>query len=551
MRIVMTGHAGLYIEANGRSVLCDPWFNAAYFGSWFPFPDNASLDLAALSSPDYLYVSHLHKDHFDPAFLAEHVNKETTVLLPDFPLDELRQAMEGLGFHRFVETQSGRAVDLEGIRVAIATSTSVADGPIGDSALIVDDGTTKILNQNDCHPRELSSFRALAPFDVHFLQYSGAIWYPMVYRWSDEEKAALCREKRKRQSQRALHYIQAIGARHVVPFAGPPAFLDDALFSLNDLDDDPTNIFQDQLSFLWWLAEHDIDHGHLAVAGSTIEVGPGTFDVVHSLGPDELEAVFREKRSYLSAYRGRRRAQLAAAVPAPATGEVEPDHIVSELANWVEPLMENAPAVRRALGGPILLDVGRYGVLIDPDAGRIRRAGPGDETCADHSFYFDESLLVSLVERRVHDWVNELFLSCRFEAARQGGYNENVFSFFKCLTPSRMEYLEASLALVQRQAGAGTDAGPIELLRCGDYLVQRRCPHLGADLSRFGHVDGDVLTCALHGNRYDLRSGRCLSAEGLDLFTVPVDSVDASRRSTKLQIDVGGQGSATARSEDE
>lgn len=526
MRIVMTGHAGLYVEANGRSVLCDPWFNPAYFGSWFPFPDNAALDLEDVSCPDFLYVSHLHKDHFDARFLADHVNKDTTVLLPDFPIDDLRRAMEDLGFHKFVETQSGRLVDLDGMRVAIATSTSVADGPIGDSALVLDDGVMRILNQNDCHPRELSSFRALAPFDVHFLQYSGAIWYPMVYRWDDDEKEALCREKRVRQAQRALHYIQAIGAAHVVPFAGPPAFLDDALFGLNDLDDNPANIFQDQMSFLWWLAEHDIDHGHLAVAGSVIEVGPERFDVTHAVGADELEAIFRDKRAYLAGYRERRREEIDASLPSPQGGAVDPDELVGTLAGWIEPLLAHAPTVRDALGGPILLDVGRFGVVIDPGVGRVRRATAGDEDAAGHCFFFDEAILVSLVERHVEDWVNDFFLSCRFEATRQGEYNENVFSFFKCLTPRRMEYLEVSLALVARSAEAGVGGGPGELLRCGDYLVQRRCPHLGADLSRFGHVEDGVLTCALHGNRYELRTGRCLSAEGLDLFTVPVDSVD-------------------------
>lgn len=519
MRILITGHAGLFVRArDGRTILCDPWFNGAYFGSWFPFPDNADLDIPSLSSPDFLYVSHLHKDHFDARFLSEHVDKSTTVLLPDFPLDDMRRAMEELGFRHFVQTRSGRRVDLDGLRVAIATSTSVADGPIGDSALVVDDGETKILNQNDCHPRDLSALRALGPYDVHFLQYSGAIWYPMVYRWSAEEKDALARDKRVRQGQRAMRYIEAIGARHVVPFAGPPAFLDDELFALNDVDDDPTNIFQDQRSFLEVLRAHGIEHAHLAVAGSEIEVCPERFEVTS--GP--TEELFAKKEQYLRAYQARRRAEVAACLPEPADpdDEVDPDELVGRLARWIEPLLAGAPSVRKALGGPVLLDVGRFGVTIDPSSGTVRRAAPDDATRAGHSFFFDESLLRSLVDRQVEDWVNEFFLSCRFEADRRGEYNENVFSFFKCLSPRRMEYLEASLELTQRAQESGT-VDPGELWRCGDYLVQRHCPHLGADLSRFGKLDGDVLTCSLHGNRYDLATGKCLSAEGLDLFTVP------------------------------
>jgi UDP-MurNAc hydroxylase len=100
-----------------------------------------------------------------------------------------------------------------------------------------------------------------------------------------------------------------------------------------------------------------------------------------------------------------------------------------------------------------------------------------------------------------------------------------------------MAYLEASLELAEREHARGGAAG--ELWCAGGYLVQRRCPHLGADLLRFGHVEGGVLTCTLHGNRYDLASGRCLTAEGFDLFSVPVgdppagdlanDSRDVSR----------------------
>ena len=539
MRVLITGHAGLFVEANGRTVLCDPWFNGAYFGSWFPFPDNAGIDIDRISSPDYLYVSHLHKDHFDARFLAEHVDKSATVLLPDFPLDDLREALEALGFSRFVRTRSGRAVELDGLRIAIATSTSVADGPIGDSALVVDDGSTRILDQNDCHPRDLSALRAHGPYDVHFLQYSGAIWYPMVYRWDDDRKAALSREKRVRQGQRAMQYIEEIHAAHVVPFAGPPAFLDDPLFGLNDLDDDPANIFQDQRSFLRTLEAHGVRRGHLAVAGSEIEVSPGRFEIVHDVPREEgphtgpgaepgagvepgagaVEAIFRDKEAYLRRYRARRRAEIDGALPVLAVPPPDPDEIVARLAEWVEPLLARAPSVRRALGAPILLDVGRFGVVVDPGRAMVRRAEPHDADEAGHVFSFDESLLQSLLERRVEDWVNELFLSCRFEATRRGGYNEAVFSFFKCLSARRIAYLEASLELALRTQDEGA-AG--ELWRAGDYLVQRRCPHLGADLLRFGRLDDGVLTCSLHGNRYDLVTGRCLTAEGFDLFTVRV-----------------------------
>ncbi|EUA85491.1 beta-lactamase superfamily domain protein [Mycobacterium ulcerans str. Harvey] len=85
MQVTSVGHAGFLIQTQSGSILCDPWVNPAYFASWFPFPDNSALDWDAIGDCDYLYVSHLHKDHFDAENLRSHVNKDAVVLLPDFP----------------------------------------------------------------------------------------------------------------------------------------------------------------------------------------------------------------------------------------------------------------------------------------------------------------------------------------------------------------------------------------------------------------------------------------------------------------------------------
>ena len=46
MRITGLGHAGMFIETAGGSILCDPVIGPTFFGSWFPFPDNRGLDWA-------------------------------------------------------------------------------------------------------------------------------------------------------------------------------------------------------------------------------------------------------------------------------------------------------------------------------------------------------------------------------------------------------------------------------------------------------------------------------------------------------------------------
>src|SRR5579862_649923 len=152
MRITFLGHAGCLVQTRHGSVLCDPWFTPAYFGSWFPFPRNDTIDASELGRPDYLYISHLHRDHFDPEWLTRYVDKRATVLLPEFGVDLLARELRSLGFRNFARTKHGEPIDLGGLGVTILAMTSPADGPLGDSAIVLDDGTARLLNQNDARP---------------------------------------------------------------------------------------------------------------------------------------------------------------------------------------------------------------------------------------------------------------------------------------------------------------------------------------------------------------------------------------------------------------
>ena len=110
MRATSLGHAGILIESGTSTILCDPWFVPAFFGSWFVFPRNDQLDVelvAKIESPSHLYISHIHGDHLDEAFLADHVSRDAIVLLPDFPGRELERRLSALGFTKFLKSKNG------------------------------------------------------------------------------------------------------------------------------------------------------------------------------------------------------------------------------------------------------------------------------------------------------------------------------------------------------------------------------------------------------------------------------------------------------------
>jgi UDP-MurNAc hydroxylase len=504
MRITGVGHAGVLIETAHGSILTDPWVNPAFYASWFPFPDNSGLDWDALGQADYLFVSHLHRDHFDPENLRRHIRKDITVLLPQFPTSELHDALRDVGFTSFIETVSDEVIEVDGLQLMIQSLISPTDGPIGDSSLWVYDGTHRVLNQNDARPSNLDVFAELGPVDGYLLQFSGAIWYPMVYDLPPRAKHALGLAKRERQLDRSLRYIHEMGARFVFPTAGPPCFLDPLLFDLNDIHGDESNIFPDQQVYLDWLAGQGHDEARLLLPGTVADLADGT--VEHPVDPS---TIFDDKTAYLRDYQARQLPVIEAERATWAHPEID---VAEELTAWLTPLLAEADYLAAGIDGGVRL-IGEDAVRGDVDLivdFLAREVRPYNNEKVRYMWRTQRALLEHQVVRHEIDWSNSLFLSCRFTATRIGPYNEFVYTFFKCLTDERINYVEGWYV----ESDATTAAETIEL---DGWEVQRRCPHLKADLSRFGQVDDGVLTCQMHGWKWRLADGKCLTSVGPDL----------------------------------
>jgi UDP-MurNAc hydroxylase len=504
VRITGTGHASLRIDTAAGSILCDPWVNPAYFASWFPFPDNSQLDWERLGDCDYLYVSHLHRDHFDAEHLKRFVSKKATVLLPDYPTSELRDQLADLGFTRFLETRSNEVTELDGgLRVMVQALTSPTDGPIGDSSLWVEHDGVRMLNQNDARPTDLSIFAELGQVHAHLLQFSGAIWYPMVYELPQAAKTAFGKQKRDRQFDRTFRYIDDLKATHVFPIAGPPCFLDDELWQFNDIFGDEGNIFPDQQVFVAEYAKHGADNAIVLLPGSVADVGTEGCVTTHPV--DDVAEFFARKEEHLRDYQKRQRPVIEAAKQSWRHPEID---VLGEMKRRIEPLLEESIYLATGVGGPVRFDLVGYdgesveAIVVDFPGKQVRRYA--DEKVR-YRFRTERALIEHLLFIDEVDWVNSLFLSCRFSAARIGQYNEFVYAFFKCLSEERLQYAEGWYAEQKPDA---------EDVTLGDWIVQRRCPHLKADLTRFGIIDGNQLTCQLHGWKFDLPSGRCLTSVG-------------------------------------
>ena len=522
MRATSIGHAGILIETDAGSILCDPWFVPAFFGSWFVFPRNDQLSddlLERIECADYLYITHLHADHHDEPWLREHLRRDIPILLPGYPTKEQQRTLARLGFTNFIRTVDGEELELApGLTIAIHTEVSITDGPGGDSAMVVSDGATRLVNQNDCRTTDLDALRSHGPVDLHWLQYSGAIWYPMVYDVPADEMRRLVDAKVESQFTRAMRYVERIGARAIVPSAGPPAFLDPELFHLNVIDGDELSIFPDQREFMSRLAAAG-HRGVLAIPGTEIEITPDDITTTHPMPDSEVDAIFSMKQRYLRGYQADWLPwldELKAGWNAPTTD------LLSTLKAWWEPLLRMAPTMRDAVGANCLVRTGDLEILIDFPGAEVR-AYAGDP----YAFRFDipRELVETVTAQRAVDWSNSLFLSCRWTGWREADFNEYLYNFFKSLSVERMRRTEAEAI---RKLNPPTETEPeIEL---GGYIVQRRCPHRNADLSVFGEIEpgdaaghGDVLVCTLHGWLFDCDTGRCLTSADHPLKIRPRD----------------------------
>ncbi|MFT6292420.1 MAG: UDP-MurNAc hydroxylase [Ilumatobacter sp.] len=511
----------MLIETDAGSILCDPWFEPAFFGSWFPFPRNDQLSnelQARIDGADFLYISHLHGDHHDEAWLSNNLPRDIPILLPGFPTREQQRTLAALGFTNFIRTADTVETEIApGLKIAIHIESSITDGPGGDSALVVIADNAIVVNQNDCRTSDLGQLRAHGPVDLHWLQYSGAIWYPMVYEMDDTAKHAACQAKVAAQFARAMRYVEKIDSHAVAPSAGPPCFLDPDLIGLNMIDGTESTIFPDQTTFLKMLATAD-RRGISNIPGTTISINPdATGDervtLTHPMPDADVDAIFTNKRAYLEAYQADKIDwinNMKAGWNPPSTD------LLASLKEWWEPLLEMAPTVCAQVGTNVVLramapsdgSADQLDVIIDFPHGEVR---VHDGEPFDFRFDIDRRLVQTVAAQRAVDWSNSLLLSCRFVAWRSGEFNEYVYNFFKSLSRERMKRAEAEAA--RKVAPFDPETMEIEPdIVLGDYIVQRRCPHRDADLEAFGEIDGNEFVCTLHGWRFDCDTGACLTS---------------------------------------
>lgn len=511
MKVVSLAHAGLRIEAQAVTVLVDPWMSpyGAYQGSWFQYPGNGHLlDIPGLFEPHAVVVSHEHLDHFDPWFIAR-LPLDVPLVTPRYPTPVIRQKAEAARpGGRLVEVEPWRWEDVApGVRVLFAPEESPMNH---DAAILLATDGAVILNLNDARlsPAQIRQLRNCAGgrIDALALQGAGASWYPMCYHYSSERKRELSQQKRLAKFAYALRAIRAATPSVVLPFAGPPCFLDPELFDHNA--EMEGGIFPDQFEVAGWLRDQGIDNTIVLLPGDIVDLATNNHI------PDARWSGFPEtdRLAYLRAYAASKAPYVCAErerYPEPQSSLWEPFRV------YFERLLSMNGYFNDRIGMRVGFDItgpggGAWAVDFRPGS-----EGVYDELGSCQYIYrIGSRWLGPILDGRVA-W-EDFLLSLRFSAWRDPDtYSDHLLGLLKFAHPE-------PLAAVQRCETEAAAADRIVIRAEGrTWSVPRRCPHAGADLEETSEVlPGGILRCLNHYYEFDLATGHCLNGRCRPLDTV-------------------------------
>jgi len=431
MKTTMIGHAGLLIETSNKIIVCDPWLSktGAFLCSWHQWPRNDNLGdeiMNKIMKADYLYVSHLHRDHFDEEFLTGYfkTNPDVTVLLPKFSEPNiLKRELSKLGCTKFIEMVDKEPIDMGGFTIHGVIDWNGTYANKGDSTLCVTDESGTIVNQNDSkidwYPESV---------DIHFTQFSGAIWYPMAYRSSmnDEDKYHdIIKSEIERRASTFINTITESKALHVFPHAGPPVFLRESQQWLNAVGE---SVFYDQPELLSYVRSHDVNNVHPVMPGMVLELNNHELTIAYPEGmtaqdvedyyaldnkAKELEKYAMERKSIIEAFDN--------SLPQPTVD------LGQKLQEWLTPVLEAKAELLDKIGSNIMVesDDKEVQILFDWQARKVRTLNSTD--VYDHSFTIPRRILELMLIQKQRVWTSEIFLGAVHTSWRRDAYNRYVY----------------------------------------------------------------------------------------------------------------------------
>lgn len=235
MEFQTLSHAGLRVAVEGCELLCDPWLvGSTYWRSWWNYPP-VPRDLVDRLKPDFIYLTHLHWDHFQADSLRL-FPRDVQMLVPHDRYGRMTRDLKAIGMTNVRELRHGERIELSD---SLAVRSFQFSPFITDSALVIEADGQILLNAND------AKFVGL-PLR-HMLKM-----YPKVdfcFRSHSSANARVCHhylDAPDEETDDNEHYLrsfslfmEAVKPRYAIPFASNNCLLHDDVFAMNHLTQTP------------------------------------------------------------------------------------------------------------------------------------------------------------------------------------------------------------------------------------------------------------------------------------------------------------------------
>lgn len=228
MKLQYFGAASIVIHTKEKTkILCDPWFETpAFIGSWIPFP---KVEFNYDEKYDYVYISHIHSDHFDMETLSR-INQDTKILIYKFENPFLFRKIKSMGFTKIIQLEHGQEFFVDKITsikiYGPVENNSDAKQQVIDTSIIIKDNDHTILNFNDniyeLKDKTLHQIKKEHPnVDVLCHGYTSASSYPQcTVSLSRQEMINEKNRVRKICYDRSIKLIKYLNPKDIMPFAG-------------------------------------------------------------------------------------------------------------------------------------------------------------------------------------------------------------------------------------------------------------------------------------------------------------------------------------------
>ena len=230
----ITNASFLFTFSDGLTILTDPWYqNGIYHGILFNYPpiENTQKEKYLKLKPDYIYISHIHGDHFDPDTLV-HYSLNTPIIIGKFIMPALKLALNKIGFKNVIEFDFDKLVKLKKHKICVFGEFSSSSDdlenetniPIDTSIYLEDFCGNNVFFSVDNPMQERNAkymHNRFDKIDCAILSYSGASCYPFVFKhYKTEDKHKRAKKLKYERVNKFCHLAKIINAKVSIPAAG-------------------------------------------------------------------------------------------------------------------------------------------------------------------------------------------------------------------------------------------------------------------------------------------------------------------------------------------